>query len=146
MIACGFGVAANFYPKLEMTREPRGPFGRMVDKVYRDVSLFENDMYDVKNDTDTECVPYAGLDDVLNSQGGKHMGNIFTRYHIHLLRNHQGKRRVQRRPKISTYKSKNLQKSPEMLSKCPEMSRNVQKCPEMSRNVQKCPEMFFKNV
>jgi hypothetical protein len=84
MIACGFGVVANFYPKLEMIREPRGPFGRMVDKVYRDVSLFENDMYDVKNDTDTECVPYAGLDDVLNSQGGKHMGNIFTRYHPYI--------------------------------------------------------------
>ena len=84
MIACVFGVAANFYPKLEMIREPRGPFGRMVDKVYRDVSLFENDMYDVKNDTDTECVPYAGLDDVLNSQGGKHMGNIFTRYHPYI--------------------------------------------------------------
>ena len=43
MIACVFGVAANFYPKLEMIREPRGPFGRMIDKVYRDVSLFEND-------------------------------------------------------------------------------------------------------
>ena len=84
MIACVFGVTANFYPKLEMIREPRGPFGRMVDKVYRDVSLFENDMYDVKNDTDTECVPYAGLDDVLSSQGGKHMGNIFTRYHPHI--------------------------------------------------------------
>ena len=84
MIACVFGVAANFYPKLEMIREPRGPFGRMVDKVYRDVSLFENDMYDVKNDTDTECVPYAGLDDVLNSQGGKHMGNIFTRYYPYI--------------------------------------------------------------
>ena len=110
MIACVFGVAANFYPKLEMIREPRGPFGRMVDKVYRDVSLFENDMYDVKNDTDTECVPYAGLDDVLSSQGGKHMGNIFTRYHQYITQS-------------SGFKD---------VQKCPLKSRNVQKCPKMS--------------
>ena len=110
MIACVFGVAANFYPKLEMIREPRGPFGRMVDKVYRDVSLFENDMYDVKNDTDTECVPYAGLDDVLNSQGGKHMGNIFTRYHSYIALIIRGKK--------SSKTSKNVHLNPEM-------SRNV---------------------
>ena len=72
MMACGFGIAANLYPKLEMIREPRGPFGRMVDKVYKDVSFFENDREDVKSDTDLECVPYAGLDDVLNS--GSHIG------------------------------------------------------------------------
>ena len=43
MVSCGFGVAANFYPKLEMIREPRGPFGRMVDKVniekYKDTGV-----------------------------------------------------------------------------------------------------------
>ena len=74
LIACGFGIAANLYPKLEMIREPRGPFGRMVDKVYKQVSLFENDEYDVKNDTSNECLPYPTLDDVLTEN--PHLSNV----------------------------------------------------------------------
>ena len=66
-MACGFGILANFYPKLEMIREPRGPFGRLIDKAYRKVSLFENDMFDVKNDTSMECLPSPTLNDVLSS-------------------------------------------------------------------------------
>ena len=75
-VACGFGIAANLYTKLEMTREPRGKYGVMLDKIFQDVSLFENDMYDVKNDTDKECVPFAGLDDVLNTEGN-HLSKDF---------------------------------------------------------------------
>jgi hypothetical protein len=33
LIACGFGILANFHPKMEMAREPRGNFGEMLDKV-----------------------------------------------------------------------------------------------------------------
>ena len=67
LMACGFGFLANFYPKMEMIREPRGPFGRLIDKAYRKVSLFENDMFDVKNDTEMECLPSPTLNDVLSS-------------------------------------------------------------------------------
>ena len=70
-IACGFGIAANLYTKLEMTREPRGKYGVMLDKIEQDVSIFENDMYGVKNDTELECVPFAGIDDVLNTEGSR---------------------------------------------------------------------------
>ena len=40
LFACGFGILANFHPKMEMRREPRGPFGRLVDKVGFCVLLF----------------------------------------------------------------------------------------------------------
>ena len=33
LLACGFGILANFHPKMEMAREPRGKFGEMLDKV-----------------------------------------------------------------------------------------------------------------
>ncbi len=76
-IACGFAVSANFYPKLEMVREPRGPFGRIVDKVFKQLSLFENDLYTVRNDSDKECLPYPTLDDFIAHD--KHtIGNILT--------------------------------------------------------------------
>ena len=33
LLACGFGILANFHPKMEMAREPKGNFGEMLDKV-----------------------------------------------------------------------------------------------------------------
>ena len=76
LMACGFGVLANFYPKMEMIREPRGPFGRQLDKLYRKVSLFENDKDDVVKDTELECLPLATIDDVLHSNNGHHLSNV----------------------------------------------------------------------
>ena len=35
MLACGFGVLANLHPKMEMSREPRGKIGKMIDQVSR---------------------------------------------------------------------------------------------------------------
>ena len=67
LMACGFGILANFYPKMEMIREPRGPFGRQLNKLYRKVSLFENDKDDVVKDTELECLPWPNLDDVFYS-------------------------------------------------------------------------------
>lgn len=67
LMACGFGIWANFHPKLEIIREPRGPFGRMVNRVHQKVSLFEADMNSVKSDTAEECLPLATLDDVLET-------------------------------------------------------------------------------
>ena len=33
MLACGFGILANLHPKMEMSREPRGKIGKMIDQV-----------------------------------------------------------------------------------------------------------------
>lgn len=68
-----FGVAANLNPKLEMKREPKGPFGRLVDKVYQKISVYEDDMYSVGNDTESECLPYPTLDDVLREGGANNI-------------------------------------------------------------------------
>ncbi len=38
-----------------------------MDKIYRQISVYEDDMYRVKNDTDMECLPYPTFDDVIKS-------------------------------------------------------------------------------
>lgn len=65
LTSVGLGILANYHPKLEMIREPRGPMGRMIDKVFRDIELFDSDEKKVKSDTDDECLPFATLNDVL---------------------------------------------------------------------------------
>ena len=40
-IAIGFGILANLYPKIDMYREPKGVFGRTIDKLLLKVNLFE---------------------------------------------------------------------------------------------------------
>jgi len=35
LIACGLGISANLEPKLEISLEPKGRLGRMVDEAYR---------------------------------------------------------------------------------------------------------------
>ena len=42
MLACGFGVLANLHPKMEMSREPRGKIGKMIDQV-RNEKIVRND-------------------------------------------------------------------------------------------------------
>jgi hypothetical protein len=44
-----------------------GMFGRLVDKIYRQISVYEDDMYRVRNDTGMECLPYPTFDDVIAS-------------------------------------------------------------------------------
>ena len=39
----------------------------MVDKIYRQISVYEDDMYRLRNDTDMECLPYPTFDDVIAS-------------------------------------------------------------------------------
>merc|ERR1712098_185109 len=65
LIACGLGVVANLYPKLDMVREPKGTFGRALDKVLNKVSMYEEDMSRVKSYGERECVPFATFNDVL---------------------------------------------------------------------------------
>ena len=47
-IACGLGVLANFYPRLNMVIEPKGKFGQAIDTVLNKISLYEYDMKKVK--------------------------------------------------------------------------------------------------
>ena len=65
LIACGFGIAANSYPKMEMTLEPRGPLGRFVNNIYGDITLFEKDIDSIKTDTRKSCFKIATLKDVI---------------------------------------------------------------------------------
>lgn len=65
LIACGLGVVANLYPKLDMVREPKGTFGRALDTVLSKVSMYEEDMDKVKSYGEKECVPFATFNDVL---------------------------------------------------------------------------------
>ena len=38
-----------------------------MEKIYRQISVYEDDMYRVKNDTDMECLPYPTFDDLIKS-------------------------------------------------------------------------------
>ena len=64
-IACGFGVVANLYPKIDMHREPKGAFGRVLDKIFSKMSLYEDDMRRVREYGEQECLPFATFNDVL---------------------------------------------------------------------------------
>lgn len=44
-----------------------GTFGRLVDRIYRQISVYEDDMFRVRNDTSMECLPYPTFDDVFAS-------------------------------------------------------------------------------
>ena len=44
-----------------------GTFGRLVDKIYRQISVYEDDMYRLRNDTGMECLPYPTFDDAIAS-------------------------------------------------------------------------------
>merc|ERR1712126_128093 len=48
LIACVFAVVANLYPKIDMYREPKGAFGRTLDKILTKISIYEDDMRRVK--------------------------------------------------------------------------------------------------
>jgi len=53
---------------MEMSREPRGKIGKMIDQVYRKLSLYEDDVYTIQNDTQNECFPdLPTLSDVPNN-------------------------------------------------------------------------------
>jgi len=74
LIACGLGVAANLHPKLEISLEPKGSLGRMVDDAYRKMSYFDKDRDATLDDTGDECLPYASFGDFLRDN--KHVGNV----------------------------------------------------------------------
>ena len=40
MLACGFGILANLHPKMEMSREPRGKIGKMIDQVTHQTMIY----------------------------------------------------------------------------------------------------------
>eukprot|EP00092_Neocalanus_flemingeri_P001559 GFUD01001661.1.p1 GENE.GFUD01001661.1~~GFUD01001661.1.p1 ORF type:complete len:1153 (-),score=202.90 GFUD01001661.1:50-3508(-) len=71
LIACGFGVAANLYPKIDMHREPKGAFGRVLDKIFSKMALYEDDMRRVKEYGEQECLPFATFNDVLKENMDK---------------------------------------------------------------------------
>ncbi|XP_040574191.1 uncharacterized protein [Lepeophtheirus salmonis] len=64
-IACGFGYLANIHPKLEMHREPKGVFGRILESVLTNFNDYEQNLKRVKGDAYDECLPYATFDEVL---------------------------------------------------------------------------------
>ncbi|CAB4069316.1 unnamed protein product [Lepeophtheirus salmonis] len=64
-IACGFGYLANIHPKLEMHREPKGVFGRILESVLSNFNDYEQNLKRVKGDAYDECLPYATFDEVL---------------------------------------------------------------------------------
>ena len=65
LLACGLGVVAYLYPKLDMVREPKGAFGRALDKVMVKIGSYEENMKSVKGHGELECVPFASFNDVL---------------------------------------------------------------------------------
>ena len=64
LFACGFGILANFYPKFEMTKEPKAALIKYIDKIFEEIFLFEMQIDNVKNDANMECFPLATLGDV----------------------------------------------------------------------------------
>ena len=65
LIACGLGVVANLYPKIDMYREPKGAFGRTLDKILTKVAVYEDDMRRVREYGEKDCLPFATFQDVL---------------------------------------------------------------------------------
>ena len=66
-IACGFGVVANLYPKIDMYREPKGAFGRTLDKIMSKIDIYEDDKKRVKEYGERDCLPFATFDDFLKA-------------------------------------------------------------------------------
>jgi len=81
LIACGFGVVANLYPKIDMHREPKGAFGRVLDKIFSKVSLYEDDMRRVKEYGEQECLPFATFNDVLKENMDKRANILMNPIH-----------------------------------------------------------------
>merc|ERR1719411_335614 len=71
LIACGLGVVANLYPKIDMYREPKGAFGRTLDKILTKVAVYEDDMRRVREYGEEECMPFATFQDVLRENMDK---------------------------------------------------------------------------
>ncbi|TRY80092.1 hypothetical protein TCAL_17091 [Tigriopus californicus] len=71
LISFGFGCLGNIYPKLRYEIEPKGKFGRLIDRLNDQMNFYQNDMHDVKNDTSMECLPYATFHAVLDEYGYK---------------------------------------------------------------------------
>ena len=65
LFACGLGGLANLYPKLEMVREPKGAFGRAIDKLMVRIFDYEKAMNGTIEDAEEECLPYVSFADVL---------------------------------------------------------------------------------
>ena len=59
-IAVGFGVLANFHPKLEMKREPKGSFTRLIDDVHTNIDKYQRAKSNILEETETECLPWLG--------------------------------------------------------------------------------------
>jgi len=65
LVACGLGVVANLYPKLDMTREAKGTFGRALDKLLFSVDSYETDKNKTMKEAGEECIPFATFNDLL---------------------------------------------------------------------------------
>ena len=77
LIACGLAVVANLYPKIDMYREPKGAFGRTLDKILTKLSVYEDDMRRVREYGEKDCLPFATFQDVLRENMDKR-ANILT--------------------------------------------------------------------
>jgi len=64
-VALGLGVIATLYPKLDMVREPKGAFGRAIDKLMGRVLDYEKAMNNTKGEAEEECLPYVSFADVI---------------------------------------------------------------------------------
>ena len=65
LVACGFGVIANLYPKIDIHKEPNGAFGRALDKIFLKFAVYEEHKKIVKEYGDQECLPFVSFRDVL---------------------------------------------------------------------------------
>ena len=65
-IACSLGIVANLYPKIDMYREPKGAFGRTLDKILTQFLVYEDDMRRVREYGERDCLPFATFQDVLS--------------------------------------------------------------------------------
>ena len=81
MISCGFGTMANFHPKLNITKEAKGNFGRSIEKIFREIEDYEKDLLKFENDTNDECFPFLTFADILNDHHNqnKNLRNFLVR-------------------------------------------------------------------
>ena len=70
-------MVANLYPKIDMYREPKGAFGRTLDKILTKLSVYEDDMRRVREYGEKDCLPFATFQDVLRENMDKR-ANILT--------------------------------------------------------------------
>ena len=67
ILACGFALLANVYPRLNIRKEPKDSFMKHVEKIQSKIKYFENKMDYMNVTASKECFPFPTFYDLIRS-------------------------------------------------------------------------------